>query len=257
MKMKKIFAFLAALALVVSLFSACSGKTEDDTTVPSEENTASTEAGGEEGLAGGYTVNGEIPEAKLPENVKTAFDKAIEGISGVGYTPVAYLGSQVVAGANYAILCTAKPVVPNAEASLKVVVVYDDVSGTPSVLRINDFKLSDYVGAGDETAEKEEAGLAGGWTVNEEFGEAVLDDSVKTACANVFEKADGDVNEPIACLASQVVAGANYAVLCKTTVSADDAVELRVVTIYAGVDGSYEILGTKTLNIAEIAGAQE
>ena len=265
MKIKKIIALLAVLTLVVSVFASCSSKgTNDDTTLPSGEDIGTEEnAGGEEELAGGYTVNGEIPEAKLPEDVKTAFDKALEGMTGVSYTPVAYLGSQVVAGANYAILCTASPVVPNAKASLKVVVVCDGVNGETSVLRINDFKLLDYVGADEETdenktAEKENGQLAGGWTVNEEFGEAVLDDSVKAACDNTLEGIMGTHYEPIACLASQVVAGANYAVLCKATMpAADDAVELRVVTIYAGVDGSYEVLGTKTLNVAELAGAQE
>lgn len=271
MKIKKIIALLAALTLVVSVFASCSSKgTNDDTTLPSEENIGTEEnIGGEEELAGGYTVNGEIPEAKLPENVKTAydkataFDKAIKEMAGVTYTPVAYLGSQVVAGSNYAILCTAKPDGQDAKASLKVVVIYNDVSGDANVLRINDFKLIDYVGADEETdenktAEKQEAGLAGGWTVNEEFGEAVLDERVKAACDNTLEGVMGTHYEPIACLASQVVAGANYAVLCKATIpAADDAVELRVVTIYAGVDGSYEVLGTKTLNVSELAGVQE
>ena len=44
-------------------------------------------------------------KAALPNDVAKAFSKAVEGFTGSTLEPVAYLGSQVVAGMNYMILC--------------------------------------------------------------------------------------------------------------------------------------------------------
>lgn len=258
MKTIKVLSLLLMLAMIVSCFVSCKNDSGDVADNPTGGSDIVENVPAEIELTGGYAINTEIGEADLPENVKTAYDSALEGLTGVGYTPVAYLGSQVVAGSNYAILCKATPVVPNAKSTFKIVVVYDAISGDPSILRINDFKLIDYVGyQDDQPIDSADVHRAGGWSVNEEFGEAILSDSAKAACDDVFAGLMGVHYEPIACLATQIVAGTNYAILCKTTIpAADNAVELRIVTIYAALDGSYEVLGTKTLDLAEIAGDQ-
>ena len=58
---------------------------------------------------------------------------------GVDYVPVAYLGSQVVAGTNHAILCQATVVVPDAEPFYAIVYLYEDLQGNDSVLDIEEF----------------------------------------------------------------------------------------------------------------------
>lgn len=317
--MKKFLAIMLVIAMIASL-AACggSGSTDEDTTLPEENPTEVLPE--DEDFAGGYTVKSEVEAVELPEDVKAAFDLALEGYTGVGLTPIAYLGSQVVAGTNYAILCLGKVMNPTAKPTLKVAVINKDLEGNATMLRVNDFKLLDYVGADEETADTEgevldaelptqaapegedeiivkaavpagedeiivksapagdavkiepnvpvEApddnipangdfvggGLAGGWTLNTEFPEAVLDEREAEACT-VLEGVMGVQYQPIACLATQVVAGTNFAMLVKATMpAADDAVELRVVTIYDGVDGSLEVLGTKTINLADIVG---
>lgn len=257
--MKKFLAVMLVIAMIAS-FAACggSGSTEDDTTVPEENPTEILPEN--EDLAGGYTVKSEVEAVELPEDVKAAFDLALEGYTGIGLTPIAYLGSQVVAGTNYAILCLGKVMNPTAKPSLKVAVINKDLEGNATMLRVNDFKLLDYVGADEAAVEGAEDGglmggaVAGGWTLNTEFPEAVLDEREAEACT-VFEGVMGVQYQPIACLATQVVAGTNFAMLVKATMpAADDAVELRVVTVYSGVDGSLEVLGTKTINLADIAG---
>lgn len=40
----------------------------------------------------------------MPQKVATAFGKVFEGFVGAQYTPIAYLGSQIVNGENHAIL---------------------------------------------------------------------------------------------------------------------------------------------------------
>ena len=50
-------------------------------------------------------------------------------MAGAEYTPVAVLGTQVVAGTNYCILCKAAAAVPGAQPSYELVYVYEDLSG--------------------------------------------------------------------------------------------------------------------------------
>ena len=42
---------------------------------------------------------------EIPDDVKAAFDKALEGLVGHTYEPIAILGTQVVSGMNYCLLC--------------------------------------------------------------------------------------------------------------------------------------------------------
>lgn len=255
--MKKFLAILLVLSLIAALAS-CAAK-EPAVTPDNAEEPSDSELGGDVGaLAGGYFINDAAEPAELPENVQNAFSLAMENYAGMSFTPVAYLASQVVAGANYAVLCVGKPVVPDAVASLKVVVIYNGLDGNAEVLRVNDFNLTDYVSQ-SEDAPAQEPGLAGGWNANTEFPEASLDEEAKKACAAVFNGNMGVDYQPIACLGTQVVAGLNYAFLCKATSSADEAnpVQLKVVTVYAALDGSYEVLSTSALDLADICGAQD
>ena len=255
--MKKFLAILLVLSLIAAL-AACGAKTENE---PTDENTEAPtdDIIDYERLAGGFSIVVPKKSADLPEKVKNAFQLAFKDLSGAALRPVAYLASQVVAGTNYAILCEREAVIPNPVPYLSVVVVYEDLEGNAEIIRFNDFDLGKYVSANDEEAPADEPGLAGGWTVNTEFSEANLDEGAKAACDAVLYGVMGVEYQPIACLATQVVAGINYAVLCKATVSADEGNtnQLRIVTIYAGLDNSYEVLNTATLNLAEVCGAQD
>ena len=48
--------------------------------------------------------NVDVTVGKLPQKVATAVGKLNESIVGTEYTPIAYLGSQVVNGINHAVL---------------------------------------------------------------------------------------------------------------------------------------------------------
>ncbi len=87
-------------------------------------------------LMGGWTPSAD-PE--VTDEIKAVFDKAMEGLLGVDYVPVVYLGSQVVAGTNHAILCQATAVTPEALPRYVVVFIYEDLEGNASILSIADF----------------------------------------------------------------------------------------------------------------------
>lgn len=78
----------------------------------------------------------------VTEERKAVFDKALEGLTGVDYEPIAYLGSQVVAGTNHCFLCRATVVYPDAEPTLKLVFIYEDLEGNAEILQIADFDFA-------------------------------------------------------------------------------------------------------------------
>ena len=90
--------------------------------------------------------------------------------------------------------------------------------------------------------------LMGGWNVPEsneitEEQKAIFDKAV--------EKLLGVNYEPVAYLASQVVAGMNHCFLCKATVVAPDAVPaFKLVYIYEDLEGNATVSSIADLNIA-------
>ena len=72
----------------------------------------------------------------ITEEAGKAFEKAMEGFTGVGYVPVALLSTQLVAGMNYRYLCEATTVVPDAETSYAIVTVYQDLEGNAEITEI-------------------------------------------------------------------------------------------------------------------------
>lgn len=75
---------------------------------------------------GGWTDDDDM---ELTEERLEIFNKATEGLLGVNYEPVAYLGSQVVAGLNHCYLCRITAVYPGAEPELSLVYIYEDLEG--------------------------------------------------------------------------------------------------------------------------------
>ena len=69
----------------------------------------------------------------VTDEALTALTKACEMLAGMEYTPVALLGTQVVAGVNYRILCEAKATVPGAETEYAILTVYADPQGNAEI----------------------------------------------------------------------------------------------------------------------------
>ena len=86
-------------------------------------------------LSGGWQM---IPHgaAELPEDAQAAFDRALEALDGAEYTPVALLGTQLVAGTNYCILCQITPVVPNATTTWALVYIHADLDGNAEITNV-------------------------------------------------------------------------------------------------------------------------
>ena len=93
-----------------------------------------------EPAVGGWTANADDPTL-IPEEALEAFNKATEELVGCDYEPIALLGSQVVAGTNYCLLCKCTVVTPDAPVSYVLMYIYSGVDGTNEVLDIQDITL--------------------------------------------------------------------------------------------------------------------
>ena len=80
----------------------------------------------------------------VTEELKALFEKGTETLTGASYVPVAYLGSQVVAGTNHAFLCQAVTAYPGSletAPAYAMVYLYEDLSGNVSILSIGNFDI--------------------------------------------------------------------------------------------------------------------
>ena len=95
----------------------------------------------EEQIVGGWTP---ADDPTVTQERSNLFYNALGKLVGVEYTPVAYLGSQVVAGTNHAFLCRAVTAYPGSletDPAYAMVYLYEDLSGQVSILSIADFDV--------------------------------------------------------------------------------------------------------------------
>ena len=194
----------------------------------------------EPNITGGWQ-NSESPDI-TPER-RAVFDKAMDGFVGVGYEPIAYLGSQVVAGTNHAFFCKAQVIYPNSLPYFAIVYIYEDLEGKAEIAEIASMTV---YGELDENASTA-AQLPGGWS----FAEPQEDGMA------AFEKASeyltGASYTPIRVLSSQVVAGMNYCILCQAQVVVPGAKPYYTLAfVYEDLDGNTEFTQFKDLDLAQI-----
>ena len=77
--------------------------------------------------------------AMTPEATK-AFELATKTITGMEYKAAALLGSQVVAGTNYRILCEAKASTAGSETGWAILTIYADLQGNAEITEIAEMK---------------------------------------------------------------------------------------------------------------------
>lgn len=244
--MKRIIALLLAALMAVSL-AACS-KDKSDTSakygnVDAEKETEDrTEVSTENEMveSGGWTTSDSVT---VTDELKALFVKANAILTGAQYEPVALLGTQVVAGTNYLVLCKETPTVPDAISTYVLVTLYEDLQGNAE---ITDAKNS---GVSAPEPYDPENPVSGGW------GEPTtpeVTDEARAALEKACESATVAAYEPKALLATQVVAGYNYQLLCKVT--AADLPEYVIITVYADLDGGAEITETIGFDAGDDAG---
>ncbi len=119
MKMKKVFAFLLVLSLMLGCVSALA----------------------EAPLSGGWIVVEDDKDDDIEDRGEAALKKAAANLTGAVYEEEGVLAYQIVAGTNYCILCRVTPVVPNAVSHWALVYVYEALDGTCEILEVKDIEF--------------------------------------------------------------------------------------------------------------------
>lgn len=113
--MNKLIALIMIAILSMSFCALAESELLEDWIVQDEEMEETFDDGtsqdanlvdGDE-LAGAWTAS-TLETAKGSAALKAIFDQAVEGLTGVEYTPVMLLGTQVVSGMNYCILANCR-----------------------------------------------------------------------------------------------------------------------------------------------------
>ena len=178
-------------------------------------------------LLGGWE---DVDSPVITEEMAALVEKASANLTGAKYTPVAYLGRQVVSGTNYLILCrTVSTVDPDAVETYMFVTVYEDLEGGAQITNVIDTGLPTNI-----------ADLSGGWSQAES---PEVTDEIKELCDKAFERLVGVGYSLVALLSTQVVAGTNYCILCESTIVYPGAEPTYAfVTLYKDLDGNVEVL---------------
>ena len=129
--MKKVLCTVLAVVMAVVCFAGCSA--------PAAEG--GNETGGS-AASGDTLLNLYTWEGMFPQEVLDAFSKAVEGLTGCVYEPIALLASQVVAGMNYCLLCRLTVVYPDAQPTYALVYVYQNIEGACELARVEDITFS-------------------------------------------------------------------------------------------------------------------
>lgn len=114
--MKKIAAVVLSVMLIF-LMAACAGADEKTEVQEQTQEQAQTEAATPD-------ADWNLPETtEMTEEVTAVFEKAMDGLTGVGYEPVGYLGEK---DGVYCVLCRATVVYPDAKPYYALVYVSDE-----------------------------------------------------------------------------------------------------------------------------------
>lgn len=215
--MKKIS---AVSACTVILFAAACTKQEDKEEMKEKTIQETAQTTGAWSAAEDGTITPELQEI---------FDKAMEGLTGVGYTPLELLETQLVSGTNYKFLCDAVTVVPDAPVRKTIVTIYRDREGNCEILDIEDVN-----------SEEESTPLLGGWTKPEN---AAITDELQAIFDQAMEGWTGVSYTPVELTATQLVSGTNYKFLCDAETVTPGAEKRQVIiTVYRNLQGVCEVL---------------
>lgn len=228
--------------LVVAPLAGCAGNQQNSSAVQSSAESAQSST---EQITGGWIVNEEFT-AVLSSDEQKVFESAAATYTGAQLTPIAVLATQVVSGTNYAFLCSSKPTTQGSVLTYCIAVVYEDLEGNAQITSVKDLDPNNLAIA-SETADSNE--LVGGWTIAHHEGTIIPADA-STALTSAMKNYDGMMFRPLVLLATQVVSGTNYLILCEGAAVTQDPQEgLYAVTVYADLSGNAQISNVQMLNL--------
>ena len=239
---KMLIVLLAGLLMLTAV--ACKANEAPKEAVKNEEpqEAAKEKTVANEPLAGGWTPAenfGELTEERL-----AVFRKGMETLLGVDYVPLAYLGSQVVAGTNHVFLVKGTLVVPARPVSYALAYLYEDLQGNVKRLTVADLPSGPQENG---TTAAVEAGLTGGWAYVED---PALTDEDEAKLEAALQNQVGASYIIAAYLGEQVVAGLNRCLLVQVTPVVPNArPHYALAYIYTDLEGNSSLTQVIDLDV--------
>ena len=140
--MKRFFAIIMALALLLGVCAAAESEIAEDWLLQDDaEEDEMVLLDGDE-LAGGWAISS-LETARGSDTLKEIFNRAVEDLPGVEYTPVILLGTQVVSGMNYCILAHCNYTeTDTTDMGWALVYLYEAFGGDVQVTNVVDVDIS-------------------------------------------------------------------------------------------------------------------
>ncbi len=89
---------------------------------------------------GGWNLD-DVKGCNLPQKVQSAFTAVTGDMTGADYEPIAYLGSQIVNGINYRILCKRRLVIPNSDVQIVKMIIHEETDGSVRLVSVSGLPL--------------------------------------------------------------------------------------------------------------------
>ena len=228
--MKKVWTILLVALL---LTAGCQSKTQPKNTAMDIAIETAEEDVLRPGVAGGWTP---AADYEVTEVRKAVFDKGMAVISSI-HTPLAYLGSQVVAGTNHCFLS-------KGSNRLELVYLYEDLQGFVQLMNIARLPI---VPQADGTVMAPEEGLMGGWAYAED---PAFTDEDEAKLEAALQNQVGASYAIVAYVGEQVVAGLNRCLLVQVTPVVPDAQpHYALAYIYTDLQGNSSLTQVIDLDI--------
>lgn len=182
----------------------------------------------------------------LSEDDTARFEKAVENLLGVEYTPIQVIATQVVSGMNYAYLAQGTTVTANPKKSFYIVKVYEDTKGNVDLNSAMEIEC-DYV----LTTTEDNPNPLGGWKVVSTGKPGMFsEEEAQASFDKAMEGYTGMKLDPIVLIAKQIVSGTNYIGLCRgETVTQKPETKIYVVEWYADLEGNAAIKDVSLFNL--------
>ena len=193
--------------------------------------------------SGGWSIS-KASYSFVTKGQKKIFKKAVNGLTGVSYKPVALLAEQTVAGTNYVYLCQGTTTSAKASKAWYILTASKDLKKKVSLRSVKKINI-----ASIKTSENPRTKTtAGGLVIKSVKNQPkALPKDARKAFKDAVKTYTGYELRPIALVGTQVVAGSNYRIICygKNAKTKD----LFVVTVYKDLSGKSSIASCKPLKL--------
>lgn len=255
--MKKIITFVLAILIMATGLVACKSDemvegSDVNSHVAAEQSATDTAKANATQTDNAETGKWIVPEStEITDGLDGLFSRATDGLVGVGYKPKLYLGYLASEGTIHCFLCESVVIASDAVPYWSLVYVFEDTEGNAAV---TDMYVPYYSTSGQvtEVQDVQTDLLPGGWsacTDQEADIEALINNGFPGT-----EEYNVNIYTPKMVLATQVVAGTNYAILCETQGERSGEKLWTIVYIYQDLQGCCSLVNIAILDIGSIYG---